>query len=254
MYAKEEIKNTEGQQTYTFDNEWLKKDIGRVFTENLDGYEFEKLNYLTTEINNKVEVLNLIKEYIKQADELWIEVKKDFDFVSLYKEYFDRTMSKKLVDRKEFSEKLDKYAEDLKNAIKTYNIKYYENTDTIGQTEEDKQTFIFKNWELTEDIDRTLTENVDEYESEKLEYITIELNSKVKKLNIIKEHIKQADKLWIEVQKDFTFDYMYNTYFNTTICENQLDRRDFNKKLDKYAEDLENAIGTYYFKYHNWML
>jgi len=88
--------------------------------ENLDEYESEKLSYLTTTINNVVSQLNQIKEYAKKADELWIRVKKDFDFVHIYKAFFDTSMCKKPVDWKEFKEKLNKYEKDLRNAIEMY--------------------------------------------------------------------------------------------------------------------------------------
>ncbi len=123
--------------------------------------------------------------------------------------------------------------------------------ETGGQTPEKKQYFVFENDSLKKDLWRVLAEeNVDEYESEKLASLTATFNNVVKQLNLVKEYTKKADELGIRVKKDFTFDHLYHAFFNTSTCEEAVDWKEFSDKLDKYVNDLKNAIELYYFKYH----
>jgi len=122
--------------------------------------------------------------------------------------------------------------------------------ETRNNKENTNKKYVFENWSLKEDIRRILTENIDEYESEKLHYLTTTFDDIVKKLHRIDEYIKKADELDIKVKKDFTFNHLYKAYFDTAMCKEPVDWKEFSDKLDKYEEDLKNAIELYYFKYH----
>ena len=120
--------------------------------------------------------------------------------------------------------------------------------ETGGQTPEKKQFFRFENNKLIEDLNRVLDyENIDEYESEKLEYLSTTFSNVVKQLNKINKYCKKADELWIKVKKDFNFVHIYKAFFDTSMCKEPVDWKDFCDKLDKYERDLENAIGMYHF-------
>jgi hypothetical protein len=65
-------------------------------------------------------------------------------------------------------------------------------------------------------------------------------------MNILKRQMNWTLKL----KKDFTFNHLYKAYFDTAMCKEPVDWKEFSDKLDKYEEDLKNAIELYYFKYH----
>jgi hypothetical protein len=77
--------------------------------------------------------------------------------------------------------------------------------ETRNNKENMNKKYVFENWSLKEDIRRILTENIDEYESEKLNYLTTTFDNIVKKLHRIDEYIKKADELDIKVKKRFYF-------------------------------------------------
>ena len=124
--------------------------------------------------------------------------------------------------------------------------------ETRGQTPEKKQYFVFENDELKKDLWRVLArENINkDEESERLINLTATFNKVVEQLNLVKEYTQKADELGIRVKKDFDFDHLYYTFFNTSTCKEAVDWKEFSDKLDKYVNDLKNAIELYYFKYH----
>lgn len=124
--------------------------------------------------------------------------------------------------------------------------------ETIKQTPEKRQFFIFENDQLKEDIWRVLAnENIDEYESEKLASLTATFSNVVEQLKLVKEYTQKADELGIRVKKDFTFDHLYHAFFNTSTCKEAVDWKEFSDKLNKYVNDLKNAIELYYFNQRN---
>ena len=120
--------------------------------------------------------------------------------------------------------------------------------ETGGQTPSEKQYFVYENDSLKKDLWRVLAEeNIDKYESEKLVKLTATFNNVVEQLKLVKEYSQKADELGIRVKKDFTFDHLYHTFFNTSTCKEDVDWKEFSDKLDKYVNDLKNAIELYYF-------
>lgn len=120
--------------------------------------------------------------------------------------------------------------------------------ETGGQTPGEKQYYIYENESLKKDLWRVLDgENIDEYESEKLASLIATFNNIVEQLNLAKEYTQKADELGIRVKKDFTFDHLYHAFFNTTTCKEPVDWKEFSNQLDKYVNDLKNAIELYYF-------
>ena len=196
---------------FNFWEQETKKEIKKALLNNLTNYETEKLGDLRASIAELVKTLEIIEEYIKKADKLWITVDKDFSFEDIYHDWwFD--FNDWETDFNDLKKKCTNYSFSLQRAVRD-----------------------------CKEPNRRHATNMSEHEKEKLIGLRKKFDKLVSLLDKISEYLPKADKLWIYVKKDFQFNKIYHEgWFDH-------DRWRFNfKKLRQkfldYAEELKTRV------------
>ena len=165
---------------------------------------------------NKFLMENGIVWWIACLDEKWQVVKRYTDRVVL--EIDDSVSWEKLEQIKEFVSELLRVMWATESQL----------GDLFGDKETNKVNSIEVN-------------NMWEYEREKFWKMKNKLKSLVKTMDIIWEYVDKADKLWIYVEKDFTFDLIYRTWWFDWRSW-QVDFNDLRNKFMGYSYNLQKAV------------
>lgn len=188
-----------------------KKEIKKALLNNLTNYETEKLGDLRASISELVKTLEIIEEYIKKADKLWITVDKDFSFEDIYHDWwFD--FNDWETDFNDLKKKCTKYSFSLQRAVRD-----------------------------CKEPNRRHTTNMSEHEKEKLIGLRKKFDKLVSLLDKISEYLHKADKLWIYVKKDFQFNKIYHEgWFDHTRW--RFNFKELRQKFLDYAEELKTRV------------
>ena len=89
---------------------------GRTVVEHMSDYEKEYFDAMKLSLVRIVEHMNMIEEYSKKADDLWVFVKKDFTFDEIYRNWWFQS-SHWSVDLYNLSEKLRRYSYKLQEEV-----------------------------------------------------------------------------------------------------------------------------------------
>ena len=140
--------------------------------------------------------------------------------------YTDRVVLE--IDDSVSPEKLEKIKKIVSELLKVMWTTETQLVDVFG----DKETNRVNNVEVN---------NMWEYEREKFWKMKEALKDLVKTMNIIKEYVGKANKLWILVDKDFYFDKIYRTWWFDYTPWN-VDFNDLRNKFMDYSYNLQKAV------------
>lgn len=196
---------------FNFWEQETKKEIKKALLNNLTNYETEKLGDLRASISELVKTLEIIEEYIKKADKLWITVDKDFSFEDIYHDWwFDFNDWK--TDFNDLKKKCTNYSFSLQRAVRD-----------------------------CKEPNRRHTTNMSEHEKEKLIGLRKKFDKLVSLLDKISEYLPKADKLWIYVKKDFQFNKIYHEgWFDHDRW--RFNFKELRQKFLDYAEELKTRV------------
>ncbi len=182
---------------------------------NMREWEREKFWKMKNKLKNLVKTMNVIEKYVWKANRLWIDVEKNFTFNKIYITWwFDNgpwqvNFSDLLLDFRDYSAK-------LQNEVKDEN----------------------RNQEAAEFYQKTWLGNL-AWEWDKFDLIKEKLEELIKTMNDIEEYVEKANKLWIGVKKDFTFDDIYSAWFKGSW---QVDFDDMRRKFEGYRNKLKLEV------------
>ena len=188
-----------------------KKEIKKALLNNLTNYETEKLGDLRASISELVKTLEIIEEYIKKADKLWITVDKDFSFEDIYHDWwFD--FNDWETDFNDLMKKCTNYSFSLQRAVRD-----------------------------CKEPNRRHNTNMSEHEKEKLIGLRKKFDKLVSLLDKISEYLPKADKLWIYVKKDFQFNKIYHEgWFDHDRW--RFKYKELRQQFLDYAEELKSHV------------
>ena len=130
---------------FNFWEQETKKEIKKALLNNLTNYETEKLGDLRASISELVKTLEIIEEYIKKADKLWITVDKDFSFEDIYHDWwFD--FNDWETDFNNLMKKCTNYSFSLQRAVR--DCKEPNRRHTTNMSEHEKEKLIFNTWNI----------------------------------------------------------------------------------------------------------
>ena len=82
---------------------------------------------------------------------------------------------------------------------------------------------------------------MEDYEKEKFDSMRKKLAKLIETMDIIEEYASKADSLGIRVDRDFTFDEIYRTWWFDGTNWN-VDFNDLRKKFEWYGYNLQTAV------------
>lgn len=195
-------------------NSWeqeTKKEIKKALLNNLTNYETEKLGDLRASISELVKTLEIIEEYIKKADKLWITVDKDFSFEDIYHDWwFD--FNDWETDFNDLKKKCTNYSFTLQRAVRD-----------------------------CKEPNRRHATNMSEHEKEKLIGLRKKFDKLVSLLDKISEYLPKADKLWIYVKKEFQFNKIYHMWWFDHVRW-RFKYKELRQQFLDYAEELKTRV------------
>ena len=196
---------------FNFWEQETKKEIKKALLNNLTNYETEKLGDLRASISELVKTLEIIEEYIKKADKLWITVDKDFSFEDIYHDWwFD--FNEWETDFNDLKKKCTNYSFSLQRAVRD-----------------------------CKEPNRRHTTNMSEHEKEKLIGLRKKFDKLVSLLDKISEYLPKADKLWIYVKKEFQFNKIYHMWWFDHVRW-RFKYKELRQQFLDYAEELKNRV------------